>query len=69
MARVEKQNPSTKASILSHSVQEGDDAEVTNLRASADLENVTEEGTGKSPRLNKDGSAYNITPNEIAAIP
>ena len=42
VARLEKQNPSTKASILSHSLQEDDDRADINARASG-LENVTEE--------------------------
>ncbi len=71
VARVERQNPtSTKASILSHSVQEDDERHEINQRSS--LEHVEEESgqVSKSPgRLNKDGSAYNIAANDIAAIP
>ena len=69
VARLEKQNPSTKASILSHSLQEDDDRADINARASG-LENVTEEeGYHEKSPINKDGSSYNVTPNDIAAIP
>ena len=59
VARLERQNPSTKASILSQSAQ-GDEDKELNARASS-LEQVSEEdGQGELSQLNRDGSAYNI---------
>lgn len=73
MARVEKQNPSvSKASFLSHSVQQEDETDV-NQRASSGLGHVTEEEAGRSARvitpLIKDGSSYNIATSDITALP
>ena len=69
MARLEKQNPSTKASILSHSIQEEDERPELNARASS-LEHVTEEdGYGEKSPINKNSSSYNVTPTDMAAIP
>mmetsp|Transcript_26826 Transcript_26826/g.35878 ORF Transcript_26826/g.35878 Transcript_26826/m.35878 type:complete len:80 (-) Transcript_26826:1437-1676(-) len=57
------------ASVLSHSVTGDDDKEEFNQRATS-LEHVSEETLQNDKlKLNKDGSAYNIAPNDIAAIP
>jgi len=73
VARVEKQNPSiSKASVLSHSVQQEEETDM-NQRASSGLGHVTEEEGGRSANvispLNKDGSSYNIATSDITAIP
>lgn len=71
VARLEKQNPSAIASVLSHSVQGEDDKVEFNQRASS-LEHVSEEttsrGDGRS-KLNNDASTYNIAPHDLAAMP
>ena len=57
------------ASVLSHSAQGEDEHAEFNQRATS-LEHVSEETAQNDKRiLNKDGSAYNIATNDIAAIP
>lgn len=67
VARLEQQVASAKAgSVLSNSINndEGDRSEI-NQRASS-MEQVTEE---EGETIHRDESSYNITPNDIAAIP
>lgn len=70
VARLERQNPSAKASVMSHSIQ-GDDKDLEFNQRASSLEHVSEETTPRSgdKKLIKDSSAYNIAANDMAAIP